>query len=136
MFLCFPYKLCIVMYGAQLLTGFRNYVSFIDEYTRFSWIFLMTTKSEVCSIFCKFKKYVETLLSHHLKVFQSDGGGEYQSTLLKPFLSSSFIIHQKSCPYTSQQNGLAERKHWYIVEIALTFLAFIFTLPYCYVLVE
>jgi hypothetical protein len=38
-------------------------------------------------------------------------------------LTKNGILHRKSCPYTSQQNGLAERKLKHILETGLTLLA-------------
>lgn len=54
-------------------------------------------------------------------MLQSDGGGEY--TPISTFCQQNGIIHRKSCPHTPQQNGVAERKHRHITEIALTLLA-------------
>ena len=51
-----------------------------------------------------------------------DGGGEYISTSLKNYLFTKGIVHQLSCPYTPEQNGLGERKHRHIVETAITLL--------------
>lgn len=54
---------------------------------------------------------------------QPDGGGEYTSLQFQVFLNKNGIIHRKFCPYTSQQNGLAERKLRNILETGLTLLA-------------
>lgn len=62
----------------------------------------------------------ELVISHieaSIKVLQSDGGGEYISASLHQFMSSKGIIHHKSCPYTPDQNGLAERKNRHLVKI-------------------
>lgn len=40
--------------------GFRYYVSFIDECTRFTWIFPMVNKSKVYSIFVNFHAFLIT----------------------------------------------------------------------------
>uniref|UniRef100_A0A2N9HPA0 Integrase catalytic domain-containing protein n=1 Tax=Fagus sylvatica TaxID=28930 RepID=A0A2N9HPA0_FAGSY len=55
----------------------------------------------------------------------SDGdcGGEYASNEFHSFCISHGITHQYTCPHTSQQNGLAERKHRHIVDIALTLIS-------------
>ena len=42
---------------------------------------------------------------------------------LQSYLQKYGIIHQKSCPYTPEQNGVAERKHRHIVEIAATLMS-------------
>lgn len=43
------------------------------------------------------------------KALHTDGGTEYMPVI--PILNDSGIIHQLSCPYTPEQNGIAERKH-------------------------
>lgn len=55
---------------------------------------------------------------------QSDlgGGGEYIGKSLQSFLVAHGISHHKSCPYTPEQNCLAERKHKHIVETTITLL--------------
>lgn len=42
---------------------------------------------------------------------------------LKLFLSTNRIHHRLTCPYTSQQNGIVERKHQHIQEMGWTLLA-------------
>ncbi|KAD6796180.1 hypothetical protein E3N88_07076 [Mikania micrantha] len=56
-----------------------------------------------------------------LKSVQTDGGGEFRK--LTPFLSSLGIQHRFSCPHTSEQNGMVERRHRHVVETGLTLLA-------------
>ncbi|RVW87716.1 Retrovirus-related Pol polyprotein from transposon TNT 1-94 [Vitis vinifera] len=60
-------------------------------------------------------------ISHKIKAVQSDWGGEYRS--FTQYLTSNGIIHRISCPYTHEQNGLAERKHRHIVEHGIALLA-------------
>ncbi|CAL9015454.1 unnamed protein product [Prunus brigantina] len=57
-----------------------------------------------------------------IKTFQSDGGGEFVSKDFQTYLGSKGILHHKSCPYTPEQNGRAERKHRHLVETAVTLL--------------
>ena len=63
----------------------------------------------------------ENLFNSKIKTLQSDWGGEFQG--LTSFLKENGIAHRVSCPYTPQQNGLAERKHRHIIETGLTLLA-------------
>ncbi|KAM2656151.1 hypothetical protein EV1_011694 [Malus domestica] len=102
--------------------GYKYYVTFVDECTRFTWIFPLINKSEVFSIFAQFYQFLKTQFSAPIKVFQSDGGGEYSSHQFKHFLLAKGIVHNKSCPYTPEQNGLVERKHRHILETAITLL--------------
>jgi hypothetical protein len=59
------------------IDGFRYYVSFIDECTKFTWIFPIRNKGEVYSIFVSFHAFLVTQFSANLRIFQSNGGGEY-----------------------------------------------------------
>lgn len=97
------------------------YVSFIDDYSKFTWIYLLRRKSEVFSCFKDFKSMVEHQFCHKILAIQSDWGGEYQS--LNTFFNHLGIDHHVSCPHAHQQNGSAERKHCHIVEVRLSLLA-------------
>ena len=101
--------------------GYKYYVSFIDDYSRFCWIYLLKHKSDVEQVFYAFQAHVERLLDAKLKAVQSDWGGEYHK-LHRYFLRTG-ISHRVSCPHTSQQNGIAERKHRHLVETGLALLA-------------
>jgi transposase InsO family protein len=103
--------------------GCRYYVLFVDDYSRFTWVYHILYKSEVFQCFVKFKLLVENLFTTKIKQFQFDNGVEYTSKQFKDYLSQSGILHRLSCPHTSQQNGIAERKHRHIVEVGLTLLA-------------
>jgi hypothetical protein len=80
-------------------------------------------KSDVLPYFIKFKLLVEIFFDTHIKYLQSDNGGEYTSIAFKNFLSQNGIFHRLTCPHTSQQNGIAERKHHHVLETGLTLLA-------------
>lgn len=83
----------------------------------------MRTKSEVFQHFVKFKLLVENQFTSKIKQLQTDGGVEYNSLQFQSFLTKHGILHRKSCPHTSQHNGLAERTIRHLLEIALTLLA-------------
>ncbi|KAE8685161.1 hypothetical protein F3Y22_tig00111100pilonHSYRG00126 [Hibiscus syriacus] len=106
--------------------GFRYYASFIDSCTRHKWIYLLKYKSQATKAFLLFQKMVLTQFGASIKSVQSDWGGEFRS--LSPLLAKDGIIHRLSCPHTSEQNRVIERKHRHSVEMALVLLAHI-TLP-------
>ena len=91
----------------------------------------MRFKSDVFSIFQQYKVLVENLFSCTIQQLQSDNGGEYLSIEFQNFLAKHGIFHRLTCPYTSPQNGIAERKHRHIQEMGLTLLAQA-CLPNCY----
>ena len=105
------------------INGYKYYVIFVDHYTRFTWLYLLTNKSEVYSKFVLFHAMVKTQFSTTIKTLRSDGGGEYTSKSFESFLTSNGIHHQISCPYSPQQNGLVERKHRHLIETVITLLS-------------
>jgi Integrase core domain len=76
--------------------GYKYYISFIDDYSHFTWIYFMKHKSEVCHIFSLFKAQVESLLEKNIKIHRTDGGTEFKPILTK----FPHLIHQETCPYT------------------------------------
>jgi len=99
----------------------KYYVSFIDNYSKFTWIYLLKYKSEVFHKFQEFQTLVEKLFNRKILAMQTDWGGEYQK--LNSFFNKTGIAHHVSCPYAHQQNGSAERKRRHIVEVGLSLLS-------------
>ncbi|KAG8491470.1 hypothetical protein CXB51_014668 [Gossypium anomalum] len=97
------------------------YVSFVDMYSRFTWVYLVKRKSQALECFSQFQKMIATQFGKTIKKFQSDWGGEFRA--FSSILADQGILHHVSCPHTSEQNGVVERKHWHIVETGLTLLA-------------
>jgi hypothetical protein len=96
-------------------------VSFIDGFSKFTWIYLLKYKSEFFQKFHEFQKLVERLFDKKIIVVQFDWGGEYEK--LNSFFTKVGITHLVSCPHVHQQNGVAERKRRHIVEVGLSLLA-------------
>ena len=64
--------------------GSRYFVTFIDDYTRYTWVCLIAKKSEVFSCFLKVKSLVERETGRKIKWF--DGGKEYFSDQFSSYL--------------------------------------------------
>ena len=108
------------IWGPALIStpsGARWFVIFIDDCTRMTWISLLKTKGEVCTTFQQFYKMVETQFHEKIKILRSDNGGEFVNHNLCQFLEAHGIEHQRTCPYTPQQNGVAERKNRQLLEV-------------------
>ena len=102
--------------------GYRYFVTFIDEFSRCTWVFLMKERSEILSILTSFVNEIKTQFGKTIKILRSDNAKEYFSSAISSFLSAQGILHQSSCPHTPQQNGIAERKNRHLVETAQTLL--------------
>ncbi|CAN1141771.1 Retrovirus-related Pol polyprotein from transposon TNT 1-94 [Linum perenne] len=100
------------------LSGKKWFITFIDDHTRMCWLYFFTTKTEVEGIFRQFHKMVYTQFGVGISILRTDNGTEFFNTSLDSFLKSEGIVHQSSCPYTPQQNGIAERKNRHLLEVA------------------
>ncbi|KAG7300019.1 hypothetical protein JYU34_017061 [Plutella xylostella] len=98
--------------------GSRYFLTFIDDYSRKVYVYMLTHKSEALEKFKEFKNQVENELNRKIKILRSDNGKEYVNHSFHNFLRSAGIIHQTSNPYTPEQNGLAERMNRTLVEKA------------------
>ncbi|RVW77227.1 Retrovirus-related Pol polyprotein from transposon TNT 1-94 [Vitis vinifera] len=88
--------------------GFQYFVTFIDDYSRCTWLFLMKNRAELFSIFQKFFVEIQTEFNVSIQVLRSNNAREYFSTPFTSFMSQHGILHQSSCAHTPQQNGVAE----------------------------
>ena len=69
-----------------------------------------------------FEQYVARQFHKKIKIFHSDGGGEFVNSKLSSHFLSTGIVHQISCPYTPEQTGMVERRHRIIRELGMTML--------------
>jgi len=104
------------------LTGSHYILTFIDDFTRKTWVYFLKNKSEVFEKFCNFKALVENQSGQHIKVLRTDRGGEYISKEFLCFCRENGIHKQFTTRYTLQQNGVAKRKNRTIMDMAKSML--------------
>jgi hypothetical protein len=73
--------------------GSRYYVSFIDDHTRYCWVYLMKQRSKFYEIYTAFRALVKTQHSTVIKCFRCDLGGEYTSNKFCQLLALDGTIH-------------------------------------------
>jgi hypothetical protein len=110
------------MWGAapEFVGAKKYYVSFIDDFSKFTCIYLLKFMSEVFQKSHEFQNLVERLFHKKIITIQTDWGGEYEK--FNSFQNVG-ITHHVSCPHAHQQNRSAEHKHRHIVEVGLSLLA-------------
>ena len=69
--------------SSSSLSGYVYYVSFVDEFSRKTWIYFMKNKDEVFSKLKEFKALIENHTENKIKTFRSDNGGEFTSNEFK-----------------------------------------------------
>lgn len=97
------------------VSGSRWFVSFIDDCTRVSWIFLLKNKSDVSTVLPKFHMMIQNQFGTKIRRFRSDNARDYFNQILSPYFHKEGIIHESSCINTPQQNGVAERKNGHLL---------------------
>ena len=98
------------------LGGSRYFVTFTDEYSGFTRINFLKSKSGVFDCFVNFVKKVEREFDTKIKFLRSDNGGEYLSKKFGEYLADLGIQRQLTIPKTPEQNGLSERLNRTLVE--------------------
>ena len=91
--------------------GFSYFITFIDDYSRYGYLYLMKHKSESFEKFKEFHNEVEKQIGKSIKMIRSDRGGEYLLDDFKVYLKDHGIISQLTPPGTPQHNGVAERRN-------------------------
>ncbi|KAK9063310.1 hypothetical protein SSX86_017180 [Deinandra increscens subsp. villosa] len=102
--------------------GYKYFLTVVDDFSRAVWVFLLKHKDEVfinLQIFCNL---IETQFNKKVKVFRSDNGTEFVNRRLTEFFQTKGIVHQTTCAYTPQQNGIVERKHRHLLNVARALL--------------
>jgi hypothetical protein len=99
------------------------YVSFIDDFSRNTWIYFLRKKSEVFDKFKEFKALVENQTEKKIKVLRTDNGGELCGNEFIDFCKKCGIARQKTTPYTPKQNGVAEMMNRTLMEKARSILS-------------
>jgi len=102
--------------------GFQYFVTFNDDYSRCTWLFLMKSCCELFHIFQSFFNEIQTQFGVTIKILQNDNGHEYLFNSFKQFMAFHGILHQTSYAYTPQQNVVAKRKNRHLIGIAHTLL--------------
>ena len=89
--------------------GKKFYVTFIDDCSRFTRVYLLRNKDEAFDMFLNYKAEVENQLDRKIKMIRSDRGGEYIP--LNDYCEKERIIHEVTLPYSPESNGVVERKN-------------------------
>ncbi|CAI7774842.1 unnamed protein product [Closterium sp. NIES-53] len=90
-----------------------------DRKTRFVWMCTLTWKSDALEKFETWLTMVERQCELTVKMIRSDRGGEFLGGDFTAFLDKRCIVHDQTCPYTPQHNGMAEREIRTLVEAGL-----------------
>ena len=115
-------------FATQARGGYEYYVTFIDDYSRYGYVYLMRRKSETFEKFKEFRTESEKQLGKSLKVLRSDRGGEYMDSEFTDYLIENGIVSQLTAPGTPPQNGVVERRNRTMLDMVRSMMSYS-TLP-------
>ena len=97
------------------------FITFIDDYSRYGHIYLISHKSEALRCFEAYLNEVENKLERF--TLRTDREREYLSEQFKELCSEKCIIRQLTMPFTPQQNGVAERRNRTLMDMVRSMMA-------------
>lgn len=89
--------------------GYVYFVTFIDDYSKLTVVYLLQYKSQVYESFLHFINHAERETGQKVVELRSDNGGEYVSTRMKTWCAEHGIKQVMGPPHTPELNGIAER---------------------------
>lgn len=94
----------------------QYFITFIDDYTRKVWIYFLKKKDEAFKTFVEWKKMVENQSNKKVKKLRTDNGLEFCNQEFDGFCKLEGVVRHRTCAYTPQQNGVAERMNRTIMD--------------------
>src|SRR5947207_3082635 len=97
--------------------GTKYFLLFIDDWARYTHVYPLKRKTSksVLEKFQEYKAEVEKQLGRSSKRLRTDGGGEDEKWM-GSYLKKEGIVHETTAPYSTEQNGVAERANRTIIE--------------------
>ena len=77
--------------------GFRYFVTFVDDYSRTTWLYLMKNRLELFSHFHAFCAEIHTQFHVYVQNLRSDNAKEYMSEQFQSFMLQNDFLHQTYC---------------------------------------
>ncbi|GAU27929.1 hypothetical protein TSUD_160240 [Trifolium subterraneum] len=103
--------------------GKRYFLTFTDDFSRKTWVYILKEKSKAFATFKNFKAMVELESGCMIQSLRTYRGGEFTSSAFNEFCISEGIKRQLTTAYTPQQNGVSERKNRTLLNIVRSMLA-------------
>ncbi|RVX10567.1 Retrovirus-related Pol polyprotein from transposon TNT 1-94 [Vitis vinifera] len=112
--------------------GHKYFISFIDDFSRYMYLYILYNKNEVLDAFEVFKAEVEKQCRKQINIMKSNRGGENYGRNLEDgqapgpfvkFLQEHVIIAQYTMPDSLNQNGVAERRNRTLLDMVRSMLS-------------
>jgi hypothetical protein len=106
----------------KTFSGKKYVLVIMDVYSHKMFVVLLNRKKETMNEIVKIVKREQTQKEKKVKVFHSDGGGEFVNNTLKQFFEENGTIHTITTSYTPEHNAIVERANRSICEMTRTIM--------------
>ena len=103
-------------YPVMSPTGFKYFVTFVDDFSRVTWFYIIKNRSEAFFHFSAFCAEIQTQFHVTVQTLRSDNAKEYLSEPFQSFKLQHGILHQTSCVDTPSQKRVAKRNNRHLLE--------------------
>ncbi|KAJ9564858.1 hypothetical protein OSB04_000824 [Centaurea solstitialis] len=109
--------------NVQSIGGKKYTLVIVDEYSRYTWVFFIRSKSDAPEEIILFVRKMEKLNNLSVRSIRSDHGTEFKNSTLETFFDMKGTSQNFSSVRTPQQNGVAERRNRTLIEAARSMLS-------------
>ncbi|KAJ9567585.1 hypothetical protein OSB04_003551 [Centaurea solstitialis] len=109
--------------NVQSIAGKKYTLVIVDEYSRYTWVFFLRSKSDAPEEIILFVRKMERLNNLTVRSIRSDHETEFKNSTLETFFDQKGISQNFSSVRTPQQNGVAERRNRTLIEAARSMLS-------------
>jgi len=106
----------------ESLHGNKYFLTILDDYSRFGWVYFLEGKNDTFNKFHIWTNEIYNIYNKPIKHIRSDNGKEFNNCNINSFCLSKGIIHQFTVPHNPQQNGRAERLNGILISSAKALL--------------
>ena len=106
----------------SFVSSHKYYIVFADDFPRTYWVYFLRDRVHVLDVVKQFFAEIINQFVVTLKIFHTDNVLEFVQTELQKYCATLGVLHQTTCPNTSQQNGVAEYKHRHILDVTRTLM--------------
>ena len=112
--------------------GQKYFITFIDDYSRYLYLYMLHNKNDALYAFKVFKVKVEKQCSKPIKIVRTDRAGEYYGRYTEDgqapspfakFLQENRIVVQYTMSGSPNQNGVVERRNQTLMDIVRSMLS-------------
>ena len=103
--------------------GYLYFITFIDDFSRYRFVYLMRHKSESFEKFKEFKNELQNQLGKNIKILRSDHGGEYLTKEFDNHLKECGIVSQLTPHRKPQWNGVSERRNRTLLDMVRSMMS-------------